>query len=265
MSEHAKHTLENQTFGPNPMINLFCFGYGYTAQSVASLVKENNGEVQGTSRAPTNITILPFSSSQKVPYTALKNATHVLISIPPQSGEDLVWRAHLDDFKAMSHLKWVGYLSTTGVYGDAQGKWVEETMACHPTQQRSVERYNVEQRWLTCSDIPIHIFRLSGIYGPGRNPLEQLLNGTAKRIDKPGQVFSRIHQEDLAQMLYQSMCHPTPGEIYNIADDLPASQQEVIEYACDLLNVSYPLLIPYAEAQLSPMAASFYEECRPGE
>lgn len=244
------------------MINLFCFGYGYTAQSIATLVKENGGTAQGTSRTSTMTMNLPFSSEQRVPASALENVTHILISIPPQQGADLVWNAHVNDFKTMPHLQWIGYLSTTGVYGDMQGEWVDETTKCQPSQQRSQERYHVEQRWLSCLDLPMHIFRLSGIYGSKRNVFEQIYAGTAQRICKPGHVFSRIHQEDLAQIIYHSMCHPTPGEIYNVADDLPTSQQEVIEYACDLLKAPYPALVPFKNAELSPMAKSFYAECR---
>ena len=193
--------------------------------------------------------------------TELKQATHVLVSIPPEEeGMDPVLRFHGADLASSPNLQWVGYLSTTGVYGDSGGEWVDETTPPNPTQSRSIRRLQAEtlwQEWGKAAGIPVDIFRLAGIYGPGRNVLEQIRAGTAQRVDKPGQYFSRIHVEDIARVLLAAMEKPA-GEIYNLCDDEPAPSHEVVAYGCWLLGVSPPPLVPFEEAQLSEMAKSFY-------
>jgi nucleoside-diphosphate-sugar epimerase len=160
-------------------------------------------------------------------------------------------------------LAWAGYLGTTGVYGDRGGEWVDEASPVAPTMPRTRRRVAAEGRWLA-SGLPVHLFRLAGIYGPGpaRNPLDAVRSGTARRIVKPGQMFGRIHRDDIVQVLCASIARPNPGAIYNLADDEPAPPQDVVAYACALLGTAPPPEIPYEEADLSPMARSFYADNR---
>lgn len=192
---------------------------------------------------------------------ALKTVTHVLSSIPPlNSGQDLVLDHLLPGLQGLS-LAWFGYLSTTGVYGDCQGAWVEETHPVNPQNARSSYRVQAETGFLN-SDLPTHIFRLSGIYGPGRNIFERLRSGKAQHIIRPGHVFSRIHVDDIVQTLLKSMTQPRPGEIYNVADDLPTESSTLILEACSLMGITPPQGIPWENANLNPMAASFWQESR---
>lgn len=189
--------------------------------------------------------------------------THVLSSIPPlRSGQDLVLDQLLPVLQGLD-LAWFGYLSTTGVYGDCQGAWVEETRPVNPQNARSSHRVQAEVGFLE-SGLPAHIFRLSGIYGPGpgRNIFERLRSGKAQHIFRPGHVFSRVHVADIVQTLWCSMSNPRPGEIYNVADDLPTESSNLILQACALMKVEPPPAIPWEEANLSPMAASFWQESR---
>lgn len=227
---------------------LFCFGFGYCAQELA---KAGNWEqVTGTHRDD-----FPLNTELRAKLAA---ATHVLLSIPPDANGDLVFRENY----AMKP-EWVGYLSTTGVYGDAGGEWVDETSPCKPTQERSKWRVIAEQQWLQ-SGLPVEIFRLSGIYGPkkGRNALDSVRDGTARRIVKENQFFSRIHVDDITQILLATIAQPSAGEIYNCADDFPCPQAEVVEYAAELLGVAPPPLVKFEDAELSPMARSFYASSR---
>ncbi|MCE3232857.1 MAG: NAD(P)-dependent oxidoreductase [Rickettsiaceae bacterium] len=183
--------------------------------------------------------------------------THVLHSVPPSGKGDIVFNYHFNELQNLPDLKWFGYLSTTGVYGDHDGAWVDENTPTNPFNDRSRWRADAEAAWLN-SDLPTHIFRLSGIYGPGSSAIDDVRNGTARRINKPGQVFSRIHVEDIAQILEASIAKPNTGSIYNCADDYPCPQAEVVEYAAKLLGVQPPPLIDFDKADLSPMARSFY-------
>lgn len=155
--------------------------------------------------------------------------------------------------------EWIGYLSTTGVYGDYKGAWVNEMSATHPTEPRSIARLVAEKQW---KSIGAHIFRLAGIYGPMRNVFEKIQNGTAQRIDAGYHVSSRIHVEDIAQVLIASMQHPSPESIYNVADDLPCASADLVSYACELLGIKVPPPVALKEAGLSPMAYSFYQTSR---
>ena len=162
-------------------------------------------------------------------------------------------------------LEWIGYLSTTGVYGDTGGAWVDETATPAPTGARGRRRLAAENAWLAFGErhgLAVHVFRLAGIYGPGRNALATVRRGAAKRIDKPGHVFSRIHVADIAQVLAASIAKPNPGAIYNVCDDEPAPAADVVAHACALLGVAPPPLTPLDEADLSPMARSFYADNR---
>lgn len=190
----------------------------------------------------------------------------MLISIAPEPGGDPVLATESAALaKAAPHLEWVGYLSTTGVYGDHKGGWVDETTPLNPATERGRARVDAEAAWAALaarSGLPLHIFRLAGIYGPGRGPFEKVRGGTAQRIIKPGQVFSRIHADDLAATLAASIARPNPGAIYNVCDDDPAPPEDVLTHAAALLGLPPPPAVPYAEADLPPMARSFYAESK---
>ena len=253
---------------------LFCFGLGFSARVLAARLHAQGWGVIGTSRSLEKAADLaargydshvfdgtaPLSDS-----SVLAPATHMLISVPADDEADAVLRWHGAHIAKLPNLKWLGYLSTTGVYGDRNGDWVDETTPIAPNQARSKRRAEAEAAWLKlCRDhaVPVHVFRLAGIYGPGRNQLEGVKRGTAHRIIKPGQVFCRIHVEDIASVLEASMARPDVGVVYNVADDEPAPPQDVVAYAAQLLNLPVPPEIPFDQAQLSPMAASFYGDNR---
>ena len=253
--------------------HLFCFGLGYSAGFLARALRLRRWRVAGSSRDGTlepaldhlDLTVKRFDGEHAMADFAelAGSADHLLISIPPGEAGDPVLRCHWDDLKAMSGLKWVGYLSTTGVYGDHGGDWVDEQTPPGPLSRRSERRVEAEQGWLRLwreHGLPVHVFRLAGIYGPGRNCLLSLRAGTAKRTVKPGQVFSRIHVEDLTLVLLQSMAAPLPGSVYNVADDEAAPPQDVVAYGAELLGLSPPPEIPIEDAGLSPLALSFYGE-----
>ncbi|MBM3617995.1 MAG: SDR family oxidoreductase [Alphaproteobacteria bacterium] len=237
-------------------MRLFCFGFGYVAQHLAVLARSEGWDVQGTSRIGSAEThaFNGYVPMNEVGRNALREATHVLISIPPDAQGDVVLRHHGDDF---ADADWVGYLSTTGVYGDWQGEWVDEDSALRAKEPRSVLRIKAEEAWLAASDAT-RVFRLSGIYGEGRNAIKQMQEGNAHRIYKEGQYFSRIHVVDIARLLWEEMHRGGGGKIYNLADAQPAPSHEVVAEAARLLGVEAPPLVPFEEANLSPFAASFY-------
>ena len=194
---------------------------------------------------------------------AAASATHILHSIPPEAEGDSVYP--LLAAMPLTHVRWFGYLSTTGVYGDRGGGWVDETDAPLPNNVRTKLRVAAENNWLniySSSGVPVHVFRLAGIYGPGRSAIDDINAGTARRIERPGQYFSRIHVDDLVTVLAASMHAPAPGQIYNVCDDEPAPSGDVVEYASRLMGRPPPPLIPYEQADLTPMARSFYESNR---
>jgi nucleoside-diphosphate-sugar epimerase len=180
--------------------------------------------------------------------------------VPPDAAGDPVIDLCGPAIAARRDLAWVGYLSTTGVYGHHGGGWVDENTALTPSGERGRRRVAAERAWLGPPGLPTHIFRLAGIYGPGRSAFDSLRAGRAQRIDKPGQVFSRIHVEDIARTLRASLSKPHPGAVYNLCDDDPAPPADVIAYAAGLLGVPPPPLIPFAEAKLSEMGRSFYDD-----
>lgn len=248
---------------------LLCLGYGYSARALAQWVCRLGWEVAGTLRDPTDrqkvartgVTALPWSRDAIVPW--LNEATHVLSSIAPTGDGDPALALLGEDLaQAASRLDWVGYLSTTGVYGDAKGGWVDEETPTAPGTIRGRRRVEAERAWGAIAGLPLHVFRLAGIYGPGRGPFEKIRNGTARRIIKPGQVFSRIHVEDIARALHASMTNPQPGAIYNLCDDDPAPPQDVLAHAADLLGLPHPPAVDFEEAELGPMARSFYSESK---
>lgn len=242
------------------MPRLLCFGLGYSAQA---LVRRLGPEwsVSGTSRSGEGG--LRFDRDHPLPPDTFAGVTHVLVSIPPDEHGDPVIDVHGGDIAALPGLSWLGYLSTTGVYGTRGGDWVDETSELVPTGVRGRRRVAAEGGWLDLqksAGVPAHIFRLAGIYGPGRSAFDALRAGAAKRIDAGAQVFSRIHVDDIATVLLASIARPRPGAVYNVCDDEPAAQEAVVAHAARLLGMAPPPLAPLAEADLTPMARSFYAD-----
>jgi len=257
--------------------HLFCFGLGYSALALARALLDQGWAVTGTCRDIANaqeardlgVEIVIFDRARPIADLdrRLAAATHLLSSVPPDEKGDPVLDVHGDaiakaaNAETAGRLKWIGYLSTTGVYGDRQGGWVDEASALTPTGERGKRRLTAETAWLELPQ-PAHLFRLAGIYGPGRSALETVRSGKARRVIKPGQVFSRIHRDDIVQVLLASITHPNPGAAYNLCDDDPADPAVVITHACKLLNVPPPPEVPFEEAELSPMARSFYGDSK---
>ncbi len=258
------------------MNRLFCFGLGFTSQTLAHRLNPANWSVAGSCRTPASAVSLsgggidPYVFDGARPMEnareALEKTTHLLISIPPDQDGDKVLRYHMAHVAVQAEgLEWIGYLSTIGVYGDHGGAWIDEEAPVQPVSGRGKARVLAETQWLEFgvkTGIPVHVFRLPGIYGPGRNALESLKKGKTRRIYKKDQVFNRIHVDDLAQTLEASMQKPNAGQIYNVVDDEPAPPQDVTAFAARLLGVEPPPLVSLDEAGLSPMARSFYEECK---
>ena len=251
--------------------HLLCFGLGYAGSALARVAAAEGWRVTGTSREPESLAalrsqgfaVLLFDREHPLPASAFVGLTHVLAAIPPDAAGDPALDIHGEEIAALSGLAWLGYLSTTAVYGDRGGEWVDETSALAPTGERGRRRAAAEESWRDLwrrRGTPVHVFRLAAIYGPGRSPFAALRAGAAKRIEKPGQVFSRIHVEDLAEVLRASIARPRPGAVYNVCDDDPAPPAAVVAYAAQLLGMPPPPLVPLAEAGLSAMALSFYAD-----
>tara|TARA_R110000764_G_scaffold56669_7_gene123474 strand:- start:2125 stop:2976 length:852 start_codon:yes stop_codon:yes gene_type:complete len=248
---------------------LLSFGHGYSAQALAAVLIPQGWRVIGTTRtaekaeaiAATGVEPLIWPGEDVMP--SLAEATHVLISAGPTAEGDPVLNELREAIASKaSDLEWLGYLSTTGVYGDHAGDWVDEETPLTPTTKRGQMRKDAEEAWRAIPGLPLHIFRLAGIYGPGRGPFEKVRQGTARRIIKQGQVFSRTHVEDIAQVLAASIARPAPGTAYNVCDDDPAPPQEVIAHAATLLGLPVPPAIPIEQAEMTPMARSFYAESK---
>jgi nucleoside-diphosphate-sugar epimerase len=257
---------------------LFIFGVGYAGLQIARLALREGWSVAGTATTEGKVEQLraegivaelfaPPDFPLSAPFAA---ATHILSTIPPdQSGDPAVQQCIGCFRNKKPQAAWIGYLSTTGVYGDTGGAWVDETAAPRPGPARSRHRLAAERGWQALGreyGIPVHLFRLPAIYGPGRSALDQIVAGTARPVDKPGQVFCRIHVEDLARAVLASMSRPAPppGAVYNVSDDEPAPQTDVIAFAARLLGRPVPPPVPYNEAApaMSDMARSFYAENR---
>lgn len=246
---------------------LISFGHGYSAQALARRLLPQGWRVVGTTRSAEKAEALAKTGVEPVlwPCAAsdlpLERASHLLISAGPTAEGDPVLAALGEAIaRNAGRYAWVGYLSTTAVYGDHQGGWVDESAPLTPASRRGAWRVAAEGAWRAVPGLPLHIFRLAGIYGPGRGPFAKVRAGTARRIVKPGQVFSRIHVEDIAQVLEASIARPNPGAIYNVCDDMPAPPEDVIAHAAELLGLPVPPAIPFDEADLTPMARSFYGE-----
>jgi len=247
---------------------LLSFGHGYSAQALSPVLVRQGWEVFGTTRVKENARAITASGAKAVlwPDTAigtyLDQATHVLISTAPDETGDPVLKVLADQIsKRRDQFKWVGYLSTTAVYGDHQGGWVDETTPLAPAITRGKWRVRAERDWQEMG-LPLHIFRLAGIYGPGRGPFEKLRQGRARRIIKENQLFSRIHQDDIAQVLAASIAKPNAGAVYNVCDNLAAPPEDVISYAAKLLGVAIPQTEDFDEAEMTAMARSFYSESK---
>lgn len=241
----------------------FLFGLGFSGRVIARRLAEAGWRVTGTTRSGEavdcpGIEVLPFDRDHPLPAGCLDGVDAVLSSVPPDGVGDPVLDQMAGAMAAASPA-WIGYLSTTGIYGDHGGAWVDEETPPNPGLERSRRRLAAETRWRA---MDAHIFRLAGIYGPGRSAVDTVRAGQARRVVKPGQVFSRIHVEDIAGAVLASLDRPHPGAVYNLCDDDAAPPQEVIAYACRLLGVEPPPEIPWDEARetLSPMALSFYAD-----
>lgn len=251
-------------------LRLFCFGLGYSARALALGLVAEGWQVAGTSRdqqsveelVKCGIDAVPFDRHHPLqdPQVLLEGATHVLSSVPPDDQGDPVLDMHGDVLAAMGgRFKWIGYLSTTGVYGNRDGGLVDEGDVLRPTSTRARRRVAAESGW---RDLGAQAFRLAGIYGPGRNVLEDIRAGRARRIDKQGHMFSRIHVDDIGTVIRASMARPDPGAIYNVCDDQPAPPMDVVSCGCKLLGVEPPPVQGFEEAaqQMSAMALSFWAD-----
>ncbi len=254
--------------------HLFCFGYGYSCDYLGhELMRAGGWRISGTTRdldrkkelraRGVRAHIFDFDTPLADPANILKDVTHVLISTPLSGDGDPTFNQHAQDLLNLPNLEWVGYLSTTGSYGDRGGGWVDENSELRPTTKRGSRRMRIEKQWLSLyksRGLPVHIFRLAGIYGPGRSALDSVRSVIARRIDKKGHYFNRIHVEDLTQALIASMLNANAGQAYNICDDLPVPSHEVIDYACKLLDIESPPLIPFDKVDLAPIHQSFYAD-----
>lgn len=255
---------------------LLVFGLGFAGRVAARRFREAGWEVVGTVRteearaaaATEGFEAILFDGKSPLPDAPvfLKSVTHVLTTVPPdEDGRDAVLGLHGRDLARASSVEWVGHLSSTAVYGDSNGEWVGETAWLKPTNERGRRRVAVERAWLDlcrADFLAVHVFRLPGIYGPGRDAIDALRAGRARRIVKPGHVMSRIHVEDLASTLLASVAKPNPGGIYNVADDLPAPSHEVTAFAASLLGVEPPPEENWETAEMSPMLREFYADSR---
>lgn len=250
-------------------MHLLTLGHGYSAQWLAKALLAEGWQVTGTVRSPDKAAALEASCVAPLLWPgdlrpALAVATHVLVSAAPGAeGDPFLARAR--EAIAASRPEWIGYLSSTGVYGDHGGGWVDETTPPNAPEGHRDRRLAAEEDWRALAEragLPLHVFRLAGIYGPGRGPFQKLRDGTARRIVKLGQVFSRIHVEDIVATLRASMARPNPGAIYNVCDDEPAPSERVIEEAARLLGLPPPPAVDFAAADLTPMARAFYRDNR---
>lgn len=262
--------------------SLLIFGAGYSGLALARHMLERGWTVRGSTRSPEKAVALAREGVKALVFDgaptqgirdALAEITHLVVSIAPahgmgskQSGDallDPVLEAFGPELReGMPQLEWIGYWSTVGVYGDHGGEWVDEDAECRPASRRALMRVDAEAAWQALGrerGLPVAIMRLGGIYGPGRNAFIKLEEGSARRIVKPGQVFSRIHVDDIAGST-ALLAERRVGGIFNIADDEPGPPQDVIAYAAELMGLAPPPEIPFEEADMSPMARSFYSD-----
>jgi len=248
---------------------LLSIGHGYSAQGLAERLLPQGWRIIGTTRSAEKAEALRAAGIEPLLWPggdlrpSIRAASHILTSVAPVDGIDPVLAHVRDEIAAnAARIEWVGYLSTTAVYGNHGGGWVTEDSPLTPATERGKARVAAEAEWGAIAGLPLHIFRLAGIYGPGRGPFAKVRNGTARRIIKQGQVFSRTHVEDIAQVLEASIGRPNPGAAYNVCDDDPAPPEDVIAYAAELLGVSIPPAEDFETAEMTQMARSFYAESK---
>ncbi len=247
------------------MNTLLTLGHGYSAAALAALLIPQGWQVIGTARSPEKAQELQASGVSPILYPAdlqdvLSKASHILITAAPDANGDIFLQNHGAQI-AKSNAVWVGYLSTTAVYGDHKGAWVTEDTPTAPQSPRASARVLAENQWLSTA-LPVQIFRLAGIYGPGRGPFAKVRDGTARRIIKENQIFSRIHVADIAATLAASIARPRAGAIYNVCDNNPAPPQDVLTFAANLLGLPPPPEVDFATAELPEMTRSFYSESK---
>ena len=247
------------------MSNLLIIGYSYSAAALVPQLLAQGWQISGTTRSPEKFESIKAQGVTPLLWSddlteALSTATHLLISAAPDAnGDPLLAKTGSNIAQLVPNLTWAGYLSTTGVYGDCEGRWIDETAPLTPSTKRGEMRVQAEDAW-RATGLPLHVFRLAGIYGPGRGPFAKVKSGKARRIIKQDQVFSRIHVDDIAQVLAASIAQPNPGSAYNLCDDDPAPPQDVIAFAAELLGLPLPPEEPFETAEMTPMARSFYAE-----
>lgn len=253
--------------------HLLALGCGYSATRLARRLLRDGWAVSGTARTEAKCNSLQkegispwlFDGSAPLPLKVFAGVTHVLVSIPPGEDGDRSLALHRETLASSPALEWTCILSATGVYGDSKGEWITEDFPPAPLTAANRRRLAMERGWLEFgrgTGKPVQIFRLPGIYGPGRSPFARLRAGTAKRITKEGQVFNRIHADDIGSACLLGMARPAAGPVFHLADGIPAPAEEVLAYAAALLGMDPPPAIPLEEAGLPPMAAHFYAECK---
>ncbi len=252
-------------------MNLLVFGYGYSSGAFVRKVRARFMDVAVTVRSPEKaascaadgLAIRLFPGDDAALEADIAAADALLVSVPPGEAGDPVLARFGDAIAAAPRLRWIGYLSTIGVYGDHGGAWIDEATVPRPTSRRSRWRLAADEAWLRLgreSGKAVQVFRLAGIYGPGRSAFDKLAAGTAQRLVKPGQVFNRIHVDDIATVLAASLDRPRGGAVYTVTDDEPAPPQDVVAEAAALAGIAPPPEQPFEAAALSPMAASFWGE-----
>lgn len=253
---------------PDTCNHLFCFGLGYVGTALGESLLQNGWKVSGTVRTQDKRAKLIAKGfdvycdqEQAAIESALRSASHILVTVPPLDAGDPTFSAYQSILSSLQDVRWLGYLSSTIVYGDKQGAWVDEETPVAPNNDRGYRRVAAESQWMA-SGLPWHIFRIVGIYGPSRNAMVKLRNGTSRAVAKKDHVFCRIHIDDIIAALTASIESPDSGNIYNLADDEPAANHEIIRYAAQLLGMASPKVTPIEEANLSPMGLSFYDGCR---
>lgn len=253
--------------------HIFFFGFGYVASFLATKLSYLGCKISGTTTNPEkkahleaqgyNMYLFDHHHMIPDPLAVMDDVTHILFSIPPNEEGDIAFEMHGLDIARLNNLEWAGYLSAATVYGNHGGEWVSEDTPPAPSSRRGTLRMNAEEDWYSLNlsdDLPLHIFRLAGIYGPGRSAIDTVKSGVARRLDKPGHVFNRIHVEDIVQVLISSMMHPNPVSIYNLADDMPTPSHEIIQFACNLLGVDSPPLQSFDQTEVAPIMRSFYKD-----
>ena len=251
------------------MNHLFCFGLGYSGRALGRSLVREGWKVSGTTRDPKKMDILEkegleaycFPGEECLIEDQISLATHLISTIPPQSLGDIVYKNFYQIIEQKQNLRWIGYLSSTGVYGNRDGSWVDEESDLMTSNPRNRLRIEAENQWLQLgrkNGVGVHVFRAAGIYGEGRNVLETVRAGRARRVEKKGHISNRIHVEDLVTVLKSSMGKAESNSIYNVCDDEPVSAKEVVEFACQLLKTEPPPVIPFQQAELSDIARTFY-------